>query len=41
VALSGGSLDALMLTIQFQETRTYLERIYSHYAIYKALYGTG
>ncbi|MFQ3645949.1 MAG: tetratricopeptide repeat protein [Anaerolinea sp.] len=39
VRLSGGTLDALMLTIQFQETRTYLERIYSHYAIYKALYG--
>lgn len=41
VELSGGSLDALILTIQFEETRTYLERIYSHYAIYKALYGTG
>jgi len=39
VRLSGGSLDALMLTIQFQETRTYLERIYSHYAIYRTLYG--
>lgn len=39
VRLSGGSLDALMLTIQFQETRTYLERITSHYAIYRALYG--
>lgn len=38
VKLSGGSLDALILTIQFPETRAYLERIYSHYDIYKALY---
>jgi soluble lytic murein transglycosylase len=39
VALSGGSLDALMLVIQINETKTYLERIYSHYAIYRTLYG--
>jgi soluble lytic murein transglycosylase len=39
VALSGGSLDALIVTIQFEETKLYLERIYSHYAIYRALYG--
>lgn len=39
VKLSGGGIDALMVTIQFEETRRYLERIYSHYAIYRALYG--
>ncbi len=39
VELSGGSFDALILTIQFEETKLYLERIYNHYAIYKALYG--
>jgi soluble lytic murein transglycosylase len=39
VELSGGSLDAMMLVIQFDETKRYLERIYSHYAIYRALYG--
>lgn len=39
VKLSGGGIDAMMVTIQFAETRSYLERIYSHYAIYRALYG--
>jgi len=37
--LAGGDVDALVLTITFQETRSYVERIYSHYAIYRALYG--
>jgi len=37
--LAGGDVDALVLTITFDETRAYVERIYSHYAIYRALYG--
>jgi len=39
VALSGGEVDLLVTTITFEETRSYVERIYSHYNIYRALYG--
>lgn len=39
VELAGGNVDALVLTITFEETRRYVERIYAHYAIYRALYG--
>lgn len=37
--LSGGEIDLLMTTITIQETRTYVQRIYSHYTIYRTLYG--
>lgn len=37
--LSGGDVDLLMTTITLTETRTYLQRIYSHYAFYRELYG--
>lgn len=39
VELSGGDIDALVATITFNETRRYIQRIYSHYTIYRALYG--
>jgi soluble lytic murein transglycosylase len=38
VRLSGGDVDALVATITFEETRRYLQRIYSHYTIYRTLY---
>ncbi|MDQ7034663.1 MAG: lytic transglycosylase domain-containing protein [Anaerolineae bacterium] len=38
VRLSGGDVDALVATITFDETRRYVQRIYSHYTIYRALY---
>jgi len=38
-ALAGGEVDLLLTTITFEETRMYLERIYSHYNIYRQLYG--
>jgi soluble lytic murein transglycosylase len=37
--LSGGEVDLLVTTITLTETRSYIERIYSHYALYRALYG--
>ncbi|MCU0511106.1 MAG: tetratricopeptide repeat protein [Anaerolineae bacterium] len=37
--LSGGEVDLLVTTITIQETRTYVQRIYSHYTLYRALYG--
>lgn len=39
VRLSGGDVDALVATITFDETKRYVQRIYSHYTIYRALYG--
>lgn len=38
VRLSGGDVDALVATITFDETRRYVQRIYSHYTIYRELY---
>ncbi|MAU09110.1 MAG: hypothetical protein CL607_04755 [Anaerolineaceae bacterium] len=38
-ALAGGEIDLLLTTITFDETRSYVQRIYSHYNIYRALYG--
>ena len=37
--LSGGEMDLFVTTIPFEETRLYIERIYGHYAMYRALYG--
>lgn len=37
--LSGGDPDLLMTTITIDSTRLYVQRIYSHYSIYRALYG--
>ena len=39
VAIAGNDVDALVSTIQFDETKRYVQRIYSHYTIYRALYG--
>lgn len=36
--LSGGDVDSLVATITFDETRRYVQRIYSHYSIYRELY---
>lgn len=38
-ALSGGEVDLLLTTITFDETRSYVQRIYSHYNLYRDLYG--
>jgi len=38
--LSGGDIDAFVATITFDETKRYVQRIYSHYTIYRELYGT-
>ena len=38
VTLSGGDIDALVATITFAETRSYIQRIYSNYNIYRELY---
>lgn len=38
-ALAGPDPDAFITTITFDETRLYVQRIYSHYAIYRQLYG--
>lgn len=40
-ALAGGEIDLLLTTITFEETQRYVQRIYSHYNIYRALYGAG
>jgi soluble lytic murein transglycosylase len=37
--IAGGEVDLFVTTITISETRTYVQRIYSHYAIYRALYG--
>jgi soluble lytic murein transglycosylase len=37
--LSGGDVDTFVTTITFDETRRYVQRIYSHYSIYRELYG--
>ncbi len=37
--LSGGDVDAFVATITFDETKRYVQRIYSHYTIYRELYG--
>lgn len=39
--LSGGDPDLFMTTITIDSTRTYVERIYGFYNIYRALYGVG
>lgn len=38
--LSGGDIDAFVSTITFDETQRYVQRIYSHYSIYRELYGS-
>lgn len=40
LALSGTDTDAFVTAITFEESRAYVERIYSHYNIYRTLYGT-
>jgi len=37
--LAGGEIDLFVTAITIEETRTYIERIYGHYAMYRALYG--
>ncbi|MEQ8675061.1 MAG: tetratricopeptide repeat protein [Aggregatilineales bacterium] len=39
LALSGGDPDLFMSTITIATTQLYIQRIYSHYAIYRTLYG--
>jgi len=39
LALSGGDPDRFMANITISSTRLYIQRIYSHYNIYRALYG--
>jgi len=39
LALSGRDTDAFVTAITFDETRSYVQRIYSHYTIYRELYG--
>ncbi len=39
LALSGGDPDLFMTTITIESTRLYIQRIYSYYNIYRALYG--
>lgn len=39
LALSGTDTDAFVTAITFDETRSYVQRIYSHYTIYRELYG--
>jgi soluble lytic murein transglycosylase len=38
--LSGGDIDAFVAAITFDETQRYVQRIYSHYTIYRELYGS-
>ncbi|MBN1965373.1 MAG: transglycosylase SLT domain-containing protein, partial [Anaerolineae bacterium] len=38
--ISGPDLDLFLQTISYDETRTYVRRIYEQYGIYRALYGT-
>lgn len=39
--LSGGDPDLFMATITISTTQLYIQRIYSHYNIYRELYGNG
>ncbi|MFN8372873.1 MAG: tetratricopeptide repeat protein [Anaerolineae bacterium] len=39
--LSGGDPDLFMNTITISSTQLYVQRIYSHYSIYRVLYGAG
>ncbi len=39
--LSGGDPDLFISSIGIDHTRDYIERIYSYYNIYRALYGSG
>ncbi|MEW6579551.1 MAG: tetratricopeptide repeat protein [Chloroflexota bacterium] len=39
LSISGPDLDLFVQTISFDETRTYVRRIYEQYSIYRALYG--
>lgn len=41
IELSGGDHDAFMSAITISSTRTYIQRIYGFYNIYRALYGSG
>lgn len=41
LTLSGGDPDLFMATITIDSTRLYVQLIYSHYNIYRALYGSG
>jgi len=41
LAVSGPDLDAFVQTVGFEETRTYVRRIYEQYSIYRELYGVG
>lgn len=41
LALSGGDPDLFMMTVSIDSTRLYIQRIYSHHTIYRALYGGG
>ncbi|MCU0482586.1 MAG: lytic transglycosylase domain-containing protein, partial [Anaerolineae bacterium] len=38
---SGGDPDRFMAAITISSTRTYIQRIYNNYAMYRALYGMG
>ena len=38
-SLSGGDPDLFMTTITIDSTRTYVQRMYGFYDIYRALYG--
>lgn len=38
--LAGNDPDRYMATISIASTQLYIQRIYSHYAVYRALYGT-
>lgn len=40
-AIAGRDLDLLVTTITFSETRSYVQRIYGHYNIYRTLYRQG
>lgn len=39
LSISGPDLDLFVQTIGFDETRTYVRRIYEQYSVYRALYG--
>ncbi len=40
LSISGPDLDLFLQTISFDETRSYVRRIYEQYDVYRALYGT-
>lgn len=39
LGISGPDLDLFVQTIGYDETRSYVRRIYEHYSVYRALYG--